>query len=103
MGSIGLRATVLLPVVAVAVVGVGIVDVVGALLCGRVIGGVGVGVGSSRFGQRCGWGGTSRVVSFVPLVLTSLVWPWWGLPHLVVIRYAGVGHKISIARNKKEE
>ena len=32
-----------------------------------------------------------RNVSFAPLVLTSLVWLWCGLPDLAIIQYVGVG------------
>jgi hypothetical protein len=65
--------------------------------------GLGWGLGRGVLVNTVGWGGTSRLVSFAPLVLTSLVWPWWGLPGHVIIRYAGVGHKIIRGRNEKEE
>lgn len=61
------------PVVAVAVVGVGAVDVVGALPCGRVIGGIGWGLVRGVLVNAVGWGGTFRVIS---LILASLVWTW---------------------------
>jgi hypothetical protein len=75
------------------------------VLCSAVgsLAGLGWGLVRRVLVNAVGWAGTFGVVSFVPLVLTSLVWPWWGLPHLVVIRYTGDGYKISIGRNKKEE